>query len=125
MLWLFSGKSIAVKNSILFHSFIIFDYFSFSTFVCPTEIIAFSDRIDEFSALKCAVVAASTDSKFSHFAWISQPRREGGLGDMRIPVMADPTQQISRDYGVLKEDEGVAYRLLVTFTICFVINIIS
>lgn len=44
---------------------------------------------------------------------------------MRIPVMADPTQQISRDYGVLKEDEGVAYRLLVTFIICFVINIIS
>uniref|UniRef100_A0A914ZQF3 thioredoxin-dependent peroxiredoxin n=1 Tax=Parascaris univalens TaxID=6257 RepID=A0A914ZQF3_PARUN len=74
------------------------------------EIIAFSDRIEEFNALRCAVVAASTDSKFSHFAWISQPRREGGLGDMRIPVMADPTQQISRDYGVLKEDEGVAYR---------------
>uniref|UniRef100_A0A0M3ITU3 thioredoxin-dependent peroxiredoxin n=1 Tax=Ascaris lumbricoides TaxID=6252 RepID=A0A0M3ITU3_ASCLU len=89
---------------------VLFFYPSDFTFVCPTEIIAFSDRIDEFSALKCAVVAASTDSKFSHFAWISQPRREGGLGDMRIPVMADPTQQISRDYGVLKEDEGVAYR---------------
>lgn len=87
----------------------------FSTFVCPTEIIAFSDRFDEFEALNCAVVAASTDTKFSHFAWIQTPRKKGGLGNMRIPIIADQTQRIAKDYGVLKEDEGVCYRYLAHF----------
>ena len=80
------------------------------TFVCPTEIIAFSDRYNEFKELNVAVLAASTDSKFSHFEWINKPRKEGGLGEMKIPVLADTNHKISREYGVLKEDEGIAYR---------------
>jgi len=80
------------------------------TFVCPTEIIAFSERSDEFRNLGCEVVGCSTDSEFSHFAWIQQPRKEGGLGEMKIPLIADPTHQIARDYGVLIEDQGVAFR---------------
>ncbi|KAL2919881.1 cTPxI [Polyrhizophydium stewartii] len=83
------------------------------TFVCPTEIIAFSDRISEFKALGCEVVAASVDSKFSHLAWVQQPRKQGGLGEMKIPIIADITKTISRDYGVLLEDgpdNGVALR---------------
>uniref|UniRef100_A0AC34Q9F9 Thioredoxin domain-containing protein n=1 Tax=Panagrolaimus sp. JU765 TaxID=591449 RepID=A0AC34Q9F9_9BILA len=80
------------------------------TFVCPTEIIAFSDRAKEFKDLGVEVLAASTDSKFSHLAWINTPRKHGGLGDMKIPVLADTNHKISREYGVLKEDEGIAYR---------------
>ncbi|XP_061079422.1 peroxiredoxin-like [Conger conger] len=80
------------------------------TFVCPTEIVAFSDRVDEFRKIGCEVVAASVDSHFSHLAWINQPRNKGGLGPMKIPLLADVQKSISRDYGVLKEDEGIAYR---------------
>ena len=69
------------------------------TFVCPTEIIAFSDRIKEFEALNVHVLAASCDSKFSHLAWINTPREKGGLGSMHIPVLADVTKKIARDYG--------------------------
>nr|QBB00202.1 peroxiredoxin [Teladorsagia circumcincta] len=80
------------------------------TFVCPTEIIAFSDRVEEFKKIDAAVLACSTDSVFSHLAWINTPRKMGGLGDMNIPVLADTNHQIAKDYGVLKEDEGIAYR---------------
>ena len=80
------------------------------TFVCPTEITQFSDRVKEFNAIGCEVVAASVDSEFSHLAWTMMPRKKGGLGKMEIPIIADLTKQISRDYGVLIEEEGVALR---------------
>ncbi|XP_057308308.1 peroxiredoxin-2-like [Hydractinia symbiolongicarpus] len=80
------------------------------TFVCPTEIIAFSDRIDEFKKLNTEVVAVSVDSVFTHLAWINTPRKQGGLGKMRIPLLADLTKQISKDYGVLLEDAGHTLR---------------
>lgn len=80
------------------------------TFVCPTEIIAFNDRIAEFRKINTEVIAASVDSKFTHLAWIKTPRNEGGLGDMDIPIISDMTRQISRDYGVLLEDEGHTLR---------------
>ncbi|XP_037526897.1 peroxiredoxin 1 isoform X5 [Rhipicephalus sanguineus] len=80
------------------------------TFVCPTEIIAFSDRAEEFRKINCEVVACSTDSHFCHLAWINTPRKEGGLGEMKIPLLADKTSKIARAYGVLKEDDGVPFR---------------
>jgi len=80
------------------------------TFVCPTEIIAFSDRVEEFRKIGCEVIACSTDSQFSHLAWCETPRNKGGLGQMNIPLLADKSMKISRDYGVLKEDEGVPFR---------------
>ncbi|KAF8937807.1 thioredoxin-like protein [Dissophora ornata] len=80
------------------------------TFVCPTEIIAFSEAIERFNGLKTAVLACSCDSEFSHLAWVNTPRTQGGLGAMNIPIIADFTKKIAIDYGVLKEDEGVAYR---------------
>ena len=80
------------------------------TFVCPTEIIQYSDRVKEFNDLGCEVVAASVDSQFSHLAWTKQSRKEGGLGPMKIPILADLTKDVSKAYGVLKEDEGVAFR---------------
>ncbi|RUP49107.1 thioredoxin-like protein [Jimgerdemannia flammicorona] len=91
--------------------YIIFFWYPLDfTFVCPTEIIAFSDRIAEFKALNTAVIAASTDSEYSHLAWINTPRKQGGLGDMGIPIIADKTKKIARDYGVLIEEEGIALR---------------
>eukprot|EP00057_Strongylocentrotus_purpuratus_P008585 XP_011663059.1 PREDICTED: peroxiredoxin-1 [Strongylocentrotus purpuratus] len=80
------------------------------TFVCPTEIIAFSDRADEFGAINTEVVAASIDSHFSHLAWINTPRKQGGLGPMKIPLLSDMKKQIAEDYGVLLKDAGVALR---------------
>lgn len=80
------------------------------TFVCPTEIIAFSDRAAEFEKLGAQVLAVSVDSAFSHLAWTKTERKKGGLGEMKIPLVADITKEISRDYGVLIESEGIALR---------------
>ncbi|XP_066255187.1 peroxiredoxin-1 [Euwallacea similis] len=80
------------------------------TFVCPTEIIAFSDRNEEFKKIKTAVIGCSTDSHFSHLAWVNTPRKQGGLGSMNIPLLADKSQSIARAYGVLDEDSGIAFR---------------
>jgi alkyl hydroperoxide reductase subunit AhpC len=79
------------------------------TFVCPTEITAFSDRHDEFKKLGCEVIGCSVDSKFSHLAWAQTPRKEGGLGEIKYPLLADITKKIARDYGVLVND-AVALR---------------
>ncbi|KAI9014881.1 C-terminal domain of 1-Cys peroxiredoxin [Gaertneriomyces sp. JEL0708] len=92
---------------------VLFFYPMDFTFVCPTEIVAFSDRANEFRKLNAEVIACSTDTRFSHLAWINTPRKEGGLGEMQIPVLADPTKKIASDYGVLiteGEDAGVALR---------------
>merc|ERR1711915_800842 len=80
------------------------------TFVCPTEIIAFSDRISEFKDINCEVIGISTDSHFSHLAWINQPRKQGGLGGLNYPLVSDFNKSISKDYGVLIEEAGIALR---------------
>lgn len=80
------------------------------TFVCPTEIISFSDRVEEFRQINCEILACSTDSHFSHLAWVNTSRKQGGLGKMNIPLIADKNMEISTKYGVLKEDEGIAFR---------------
>lgn len=79
------------------------------TFVCPTEIIAFSDKIAEFHKRGAEVLGVSVDSKFSHLAWIRTPRTEGGLGGLKYPLVSDLNKKISADYGVLLEG-GVALR---------------
>ncbi|GFY49053.1 peroxiredoxin-4 [Trichonephila inaurata madagascariensis] len=80
------------------------------TFVCPTEIIAFSDRVKEFHAINTEVVACSVDSPFTHLAWMNTPRKLGGLGPINIPLLSDLTHQISKDYGVYLEDLGHTLR---------------
>ena len=79
------------------------------TFVCPTEITAFSDRYEEFKTLNTEVLGVSVDSQFSHLAWVQTPRNEGGLGDLAYPLVSDLKREISESYGVLS-DEGVALR---------------
>jgi len=89
---------------------ILFFYPLDFTFVCPTEIIAFSDRIEEFKRRDCQVLGASIDSQYTHLAWINTPRNRGGLGETRYPLIADLAKTICRDYGVLLEDSGIALR---------------
>ncbi|KAI9363984.1 thioredoxin-like protein [Zopfochytrium polystomum] len=92
---------------------VLFFYPADFTFVCPTEIVAFSDRVKEFEKLDSQVIGASVDSKHSHLAWIHQPRKEGGLGSMAIPIISDITKQISYEYGVLIDqgpDIGLSLR---------------
>jgi alkyl hydroperoxide reductase subunit AhpC len=79
------------------------------TFVCPTEIIAFSDRIAEFETRNVQVIGCSIDSHFCHKAWIDTPRAKGGLGELKYPLVADLTKAIAADYGVLL-DAGIALR---------------
>ena len=79
------------------------------TFVCPTEIVAFSDANAAFAERNTQLLGVSVDSQFTHLAWQRTPRTEGGLGKIEFPMLADITKQISRDYGVLNEG-GVAFR---------------
>ncbi len=79
------------------------------TFVCPTEIIAFSDRAKEFADLGVQILGVSTDSHFSHLAWRNTPRSQGGIGHVEYPLIADLTQSISQAYDVLLPG-GIALR---------------
>lgn len=79
------------------------------TFVCPTEIISFSDRASEFEDLNVQIIGVSVDSHFSHLAWRNLSRDQGGLGNIQYPLVADLSKQIARDYDVLHE-ETVALR---------------
>lgn len=80
-----------------------------STFVCPTELIAFGDRINEFRELGAEVLGISVDSEYTHLAWCNTPRAQGGLQPMNLPLVADLDKNIARAYGVLL-NESVALR---------------
>ena len=80
------------------------------TFVCPTELTTFSDRYEDFEGINAEVIGVSTDSVYSHRAWLQTPRDKGGVEGLRFPLAADITKQTSRDYDVLIEDRGIALR---------------
>ncbi|KAJ3380287.1 thioredoxin peroxidase Tpx1, partial [Lobulomyces angularis] len=80
------------------------------TFVCPTELIAFSERFDEFKALNSDILGISVDSKFTHLAFLNTPRSVGGLGEINFPLLSDITREISIDYKVLLDKDGIALR---------------
>ncbi|MCI5222176.1 MAG: peroxiredoxin [Candidatus Electrothrix sp. AR4] len=79
------------------------------TFVCPSEIIAFDKALSKFNDKNCEVIGVSIDSQFSHWAWKNTPVNNGGIGNVRYPLVADLDKKISRQYGVLL-DMGVALR---------------
>lgn len=79
------------------------------TFVCPSEIIAFDAALAKFEKKNAQVIGVSVDSHFTHLAWKNTPRKQGGIGPIKYPLVADLTKQIARDYGVLL-DGGVALR---------------
>lgn len=80
------------------------------TFVCPTEIIGYGDKLAEFQKRGVEVVGCSIDSQYSHKAWVETPRNKGGIAGVTYPILADVTKSISRDYGVLDEAKGIALR---------------
>lgn len=80
------------------------------TFVCPTELHAFSDRLTEFEARNVKVIGVSVDSHFSHLAWLNTPKAQGGIEGVGYPIVSDLKKTISRDYDVLVDGEGIAYR---------------
>ncbi len=89
---------------------ILFFYPLDFTFVCPTEIIAFSDRYEEFKKINTEVLGVSVDSEFSHLAWIQTERKAGGIGDLNYPLVSDIKKEISTAYNVLDPAAGVALR---------------
>jgi peroxiredoxin (alkyl hydroperoxide reductase subunit C) len=96
-------ENLGEKGAVLF--FYPLDF----TFVCPSEIIAFDHRLDEFKSRGINVIGVSVDSVYSHFAWKNTPVEQGGIGQVRYPLVADITKKISRDYDVLLND-AVALR---------------
>lgn len=96
-------KNIGEKGAVIF--FYPLDF----TFVCPSEIIAFSHRTADFKARGISVIGISVDSQFSHFAWRETPVEKGGIGRVKFPLVADLTKEISKAYDVLLPD-GVALR---------------
>jgi peroxiredoxin (alkyl hydroperoxide reductase subunit C) len=92
------------KNVVLF--FYPLDF----TFVCPSEILAFDKRLNDFKARNCEVIGVSVDSKFTHLAWKNTPLDQGGIGNVQYPLVSDLKKDIARGYGVIFEDAGVALR---------------
>jgi len=91
--------------------YIVFFFYPMDfTFVCPTELHAFQAKLKEFKKKDTVVVACSTDSVFSHFAWLDIEKEKGGIKGIEYPIVSDITKNISKAYDVLNEDEGIAYR---------------
>src|SRR5512139_1948396 len=81
------------------------------TFVCPSEILAFNRRVDDLKAKNCEGIGGSVDSKYTHLAWKNTPTENGGIGNIRYPLVQDLNKAIARSYGILFE-ESVALRAL-------------
>ena len=108
------GDNQIVDNFTLSENFgengtVLFFYPLDFTFVCPSEIIAFDHRLDEFKSRGINVIGVSVDSQFSHFAWKNTDVKNGGIGQVRFPLVADLNKQISENYDVLLND-SVALR---------------
>ena len=80
------------------------------TFVCPTELHAFQEKLQAFEERDAQVVGCSVDSAYSHFAWLNMPKAKGGIEGVTYPLVSDLTKKIASDYHVLNETLGIAYR---------------
>lgn len=89
---------------------VLFFYPKDFTFVCPTELIAFNNRLKEFEARNTQVIGVSGDNEFCHLAWKNTAVDKGGIGNVQYPLVADLMQKISTDYDVLFDKAGVAFR---------------
>lgn len=80
------------------------------TFVCPTELHAFQEKLTEFERRNCQVIGCSVDSPYTHLAWLNTPRAKGGIEGVSYPLVADLNKTIAEEFGVLIPEEGIAYR---------------
>ncbi len=85
---------------------VFFFYPADFTFVCPTELIAFQEKLGEFEKRNVAVVACSTDQEFSHWKWLQTPKKDGGIHGVTYPLVADPANSITENFGVLAGTYG-------------------
>ncbi len=84
------------------NKYVVFFFYPLDfTFVCPTEILAFQDKLAEFEKRNVAVVGCSVDSEFSHWAWLNTEKKNGGIKGVKFPLVADLTKTIAENYGVL------------------------
>lgn len=91
--------------------YVIFFFYPLDfTFVCPTELHAFQDKLKEFEKRNAQVIGCSVDSCYSHFAWLNTPKNKGGIQDVTYPLVSDINKSIATNYGVLVPHEGIAYR---------------
>lgn len=90
------------------NKYVVFFFYPMDfTFVCPTELHAFQEKIAEFESRNVAVVGCSVDSEYSHFSWLQMPKKEGGIQGVKYPIVSDFSKEISKDYGVLAGDYSV------------------
>jgi peroxiredoxin 2/4 len=114
----FKAKAVAGKHVIdefslsdyLDHYVVFFFYPLDFTFVCPTELHAYQEKLHEFKKRQAEVVACSVDSWHTHLAWLNVPRSKGGIEGVSYPIVSDLNKSISNHYHVLKEDDGISYR---------------
>ena len=114
----FQGKAILQGKTIdevsledYLGKYVVFFFYPLDfTFVCPTELHAFQDKLEEFHKRGAEVVGCSIDSVFSHYAWLQVPKHKGGVQGITYPLVSDIHKKIAQDYGVLNEEEGVAFR---------------
>jgi peroxiredoxin len=98
------------KISSLQGKYVLFFFYPLDfTFVCPTELHAFEEKLREFKKRNCEVVGCSIDSHFSHLAWLTTPKSKGGIQGVSYPIVSDINKTISADYDVLVEGAGIAY----------------
>jgi peroxiredoxin 2/4 len=99
-----------ILSDYLHKKYVVLFFYPFNfTFICPTEITAFSDNFHKFAELNTEVLGVSVDSKYSHLAWLQTEREAGGLGHLNYPLLSDLKKEISSAYNVLT-DQGVALR---------------
>lgn len=115
---IFSGKAV-VKGEIkedfsltdFLGKYVVFFFYPLDfTFVCPTELHAFQDSLDQFYSRDAVLVGCSVDSCFSHNAWLNTPKCHGGIEGVCYPLVSDLNKTIAKSYQVLKEDEGISFR---------------
>ncbi len=92
------------------------------TFVCPTELHAFNDKLKEFKARGVELVGVSVDSHYSHYAWLNTPKSKGGIEGVQYPIVADITKEIAAAYDVLVDGAGIAYRGLFLIDTDFIVR---
>lgn len=100
----FTLRQFRGKNIVLFFYPLNF------TFVCPTELHAFQEKLEEFEKRNTQVIGCSVDSAYTHLAWMNTPKNKGGIHGVHYPLVSDLNKSISRSYDVLIEEEGISYR---------------
>lgn len=107
------GKKIVDDFSLMHYRgkyVVLFFYPLDFTFVCPTELHAFQETIEEFEKRNTQVISCSIDSAYSHYAWLNTPKAKGGIEGIDYPIVSDINKTIAEDYGVLVPGEGIAFR---------------